>query len=220
MRLANAIDWRGKSVLMHASYVPPRATIQFQPRHLPRAALARFLFVLLSLRSSRNHAEMAKLLIEQKARVDAADYTGGATALMLAARNGSLAAVTTLIEAGAKVSASTPQGTTVLMQGVANGSAPIVGALLMAGAAPNARDRSGASALTVAASTGNSAVVQAVGSVGGGAGCRGRATTPLSNACRRTPSRICPSFLRRATYDACGLYGPSCRVGRGTPRGD
>ena len=54
VRLSNAIDWRGKSVLMHAA--------------------------------SRNHAEMAKLLIEQKARVDAADYTGGATALMLAAR--------------------------------------------------------------------------------------------------------------------------------------
>ena len=57
VRLANAIDWRGKSVLMHAA--------------------------------SRNHAEMAKLLVAQKARVDAADYTGGATALMLAARNGS-----------------------------------------------------------------------------------------------------------------------------------
>ena len=42
VRLANAIDWRGKSVLMHASYVPPRATIQFQPRHLPHAALMFF----------------------------------------------------------------------------------------------------------------------------------------------------------------------------------
>ena len=55
VRLANAIDWRGKSVLMHAS--------------------------------ARNHAEMAKLLIEQKARVDAADEYGR-TALFLAAAAG------------------------------------------------------------------------------------------------------------------------------------
>ena len=77
VRLANAIDWRGKSVLMHAA--------------------------------SRDHAQMAELLLSHQARVDAADYTGGATALMLAARNGSLAAVETLIAAGAKVGAATPQ---------------------------------------------------------------------------------------------------------------
>lgn len=86
---------------------------------------------------------MVKLLIENKARVDAADYTGGATALMLAARNGSMAAVDALIEAGANVSAATPQGTTVLMQGVANNSVTIVAALLNGGANPNAVDRSG-----------------------------------------------------------------------------
>ena len=61
MRLANAIDWRGKSVLMHAA--------------------------------SRDHADMIGLLVRHKARVEATDYTGGMTALMLAARNGSLAAV-------------------------------------------------------------------------------------------------------------------------------
>ena len=134
VRLSNAIDWRGKSVLMHAS--------------------------------SRNHAEMAKLLIDQKARVDAADYTGGATALMLAARNGSLAAVTTLIDAGAKVSAASPQGMTVLMQGVANGSAPIVAQLLGAGADPLPREKGGASALSLAASTGNAQVVRLLAAAG------------------------------------------------------
>jgi ankyrin repeat protein len=61
--------------------------------------LTAFLSRLARFGSSRNHAEMAKLLIAQKARVDAADYTGGATALMLAARNGSLAAVEALVEA-------------------------------------------------------------------------------------------------------------------------
>ena len=112
-----AIDWRDKSVLMHAA--------------------------------SRNHGDMVKLLVGQKARVDAADYTGGATALMLAARNGSALAVEALIEVGAKVGATTPQGTTVLMQAVANNSLPIATTLLTNGADPNAKDKSGASALSV-----------------------------------------------------------------------
>jgi len=122
VRLANAIDWRGKSVLMHAA--------------------------------SRDHAEMTSLLIAQKARIDAADYTGGATALMLAARNGSATTVDALITAGAKVNVVTPQGTTVLMQAVANGSLPIAASLLAAGAEANAKDKSGASALSIAASLG------------------------------------------------------------------
>ena len=83
MRLANAIDWRGKSVLMHAA--------------------------------SRDHAEMVALLVQHNARVEATDYTGGMTALMLAARNGSLAAVEALVTAGANVNAATPHGTTTLM---------------------------------------------------------------------------------------------------------
>ena len=47
VRLSNAIDWRGKSVLMHAA--------------------------------QKNLAPMASLLIQHKARLDAADYTNGAT---------------------------------------------------------------------------------------------------------------------------------------------
>jgi ankyrin repeat protein len=128
VRLANAIDWRGKSVLMHAA--------------------------------SRDFADMVKLLVENKARVDAADYTGGATALMLAARNGSAAAVDALIDAGANVSASTPQGTTVLMQAVANASVTITAALLRQGAEVNAADKGGATALSVAASMGSSAMAR------------------------------------------------------------
>ena len=134
VRLSNAIDWRGKSVLMHAA--------------------------------QKNLAPMAQLLIQHKARLDAADYTNGATALMLAARNGSAAAVSTLIEAGAKLGATTPHGTTVLMQAVANGSAPVVGQLLAAGAEPGARDKAGASALSLAASTGNADVVRLLTAAG------------------------------------------------------
>lgn len=58
---------------------------------------------------------------------------------MLAARNGSLAAVEVLSEAGASVEASTPQGTTVLMQAVANGSLPLIAHLVKQGAAVDAK---------------------------------------------------------------------------------
>ena len=122
MRLANAIDWRGKSVLMHAA--------------------------------SRDHANMVDLLVKNKARIEATDYTGGMTALMLAARNGSLAAVETLVTAGANVNAATPHGTTTLMNAVANGSLPVIGQLIKSGADVNAKDKTGATALSLAANTG------------------------------------------------------------------
>jgi len=118
-RLANAIDWRGKSVLMHAA--------------------------------SRNYATLVALLLQNEARPDAADYSAGATALMLAARNGSLAAAAALVAGGASPNAITPSGTSVLMHAVANGSAPLVAFLLKKGAGPNHLDKSGACALSIAA---------------------------------------------------------------------
>ena len=79
-RLANAMDWRGKSVLMHAA--------------------------------SRDFPKIVKLLLQNKARPDASDYSaGGVTALMLAARNGSVAAAEALVAGGASVHATTPAGT-------------------------------------------------------------------------------------------------------------
>ena len=122
MRLANAIDWRGKSVLMHAA--------------------------------SRDHADMVDLLVQNKARVEATDYTGGMTALMLAARNGSFAAVEALVVAGANVNAATPHGTTTLMTAVAGGSLQVVAALIKSGAEVNVQDKTGATALSLAANGG------------------------------------------------------------------
>ena len=55
-------------------------------------------------------------------------------ALMLAARNGSLAAVEALVTAGANVNSATPHGTTTLMNAVASGSLPTIGALVKGGA--------------------------------------------------------------------------------------
>lgn len=148
VRLANAIDWRGKSVLMHAA--------------------------------SHNFGGMVRLLIEHKARVDASDYTGGATALMLAARNGSLAAVEELVEAKANVLAATPQGTTVLMQAIANGTISVVAAVIRAGADVNAKDKNGACAMSIAASTGNSQVVRLLGAAGAEVDCSdSQGSTPL-----------------------------------------
>ena len=127
VRLANAIDWRGKTVLMHAA--------------------------------SRDFADMVSLLLRNQARVDSSDYTGGATALMLAARNGSLAAAEVLTAAGANVNAATPQGTTVLMQGVANGSLPVIAHLVAQGCDVNAHDKAGSTALSIAGSLGNAQVL-------------------------------------------------------------
>lgn len=119
-RLANAMDWRGKSVLMHAA--------------------------------SRDFPKIVKLLLQNKARPDASDYSaGGVTALMLAARNGSVAAAEALVAGGASVHATTPAGTSVLMHAVANGSAPLVEMLLTSGANASHQDRSGATALSLAA---------------------------------------------------------------------
>ena len=75
-------------------------------------------------------ADIVNLLLQNEARPDAADYSAGATALMLAARNGSLAAAEALVTAGANVNAATQSGTSVLMHAVANGSVPLVSMLL------------------------------------------------------------------------------------------
>jgi ankyrin repeat protein len=73
---------------------------------------------------------LVRLLLTHSARPDAADYSAGATALMLAARNGSAAAAEALLAGGASVNVVTPAGTTVLMHAVANGSVPLVRMLL------------------------------------------------------------------------------------------
>ena len=134
VRLANAIDWRGKSVLMHAA--------------------------------NKNHHEIVQVLVDNKARVDAADYTGGATAMMLAARNGSLEAVEVLIAAGASMGVATPTGTTTLMQAVANGSLPVVAAILRAGAELDARDKTGATAVSISATMGFTDVARLLANAG------------------------------------------------------
>ena len=198
--LANAIDWRGKTVLMHAA-----------ARDLPR---------------------MITLLLEHQARVDTADYTGGATALMLAARNGSLAAVETLAAAGASIHAATPAGTTVLMQAVANGSIPVIMRLLDLGAEPDARDASGTTALSIAASMGHASVIPAL--VQHGASLE--ATDSIGQVCNRICNHICnhicnytcnhrsrpPTPLARCvtasvttsvTTDSIGLPGVEYRIG-------
>ena len=77
MRLANAIDWRGKSVLMHAASRDHAGMVELLVRHKsPNPHLSPFTLTL----------TLAELLVRHKARVEATDYTGGMTALMLAAR--------------------------------------------------------------------------------------------------------------------------------------
>ena len=185
VRLANAIDWRGKSVLMHAS--------------------------------SRNFHQMVELLIQHNARVDASDYSGGATALMLAARNGSLEAMETLTAAGADVNEATPQGTTVLMQAVANASTSPVIHLLDAGADPNALDKGGASALSIAASLGSVDVIAALLAANARANTRDlQGSTPLLVAA--AADHVAAHRARRVTRGHSPHSHHTCRAAAAAPR--
>jgi ankyrin repeat protein len=92
----------------------------------------------------------------------------GETALMHAAENGDLAAVKSLIAAGADVNAKSKGGGTALMFAAYAGHADIVKALLQAGADVKAEDKHGMRALMFAAQAGKSDCVSALIAAGAG----------------------------------------------------
>jgi hypothetical protein len=79
----------------------------------------------------------------------------GATALLLAARNGALPVVKLLLGAGARADLANHQGRTPLMDASINGHGDVVGLLLKSGAAVDAKDASGRTALVLAATYGD-----------------------------------------------------------------
>lgn len=90
-----------------------------------------------------------------RAEVDMADFDGE-TPLHAAARVGSVAVVSELLDRGADPNRAALYGVTPLMQAAANGRIEVVTVLLQAGADPNARDLFGKTALHDAALRGNS----------------------------------------------------------------
>ena len=118
---------------------------------------------------SENHAAAAKVLIEHGADINARSNPlpssqdrfglegvltilphGNWTPLMFAARQGSLDATRTLIEAHADINATDPDGTTALVLAIINGHYDTAALLTEHGADPNIADTTGMAALYAA----------------------------------------------------------------------
>ncbi len=87
-----------------------------------------------------NEIELAKLLVEKKARVDLKNRYG-VTALWLACQNGNAESVKLLLSAGADPNTALPNGETVLMTAARTGRVAPVKALIAAGAEVNAKEK-------------------------------------------------------------------------------
>ena len=97
--------------------------------------------------------DLAKLLIDAGAKVNAATRNGAITPLLMACRNGSAPMIELLLKSGADVNSATLTGTTALMMAASSGSADAVKALVDHGANVNAKDFAhGQTALMFAAS--------------------------------------------------------------------
>jgi uncharacterized protein len=109
--------------------------------------------------ASFNNIEMAKLLLDHGAHVDARD-TSGSTALHWAAERGNLEVMRMLLESKANVDAANRQGITPLMLAASHTQPAAVRFLLAHGADPKKQDFSGHDAFGWAA--GKPSVVQAL----------------------------------------------------------
>jgi ankyrin repeat protein len=132
----------------------PSAKTIFVPPEYPNPTTA------LMVTAYYGHAEVARLLIDAGAQVDAAN-SAGTTALMLAAESGHADCARLLIDAGAQVD-FTPMsnGDTPLYVAALCGHPEIVRMFVTAGANVNARSTDGNTALMAAAHCGNIKIVQ------------------------------------------------------------
>ena len=109
---------------------------------------------------SVNVQEIAGLLLEAKAEVDARVVSSGATPLMLAAQNGKPELVNLLLASGAQVEAADLTRHTALHYATLSSEASNAVVLLTHGAPVNAADETGATALHYAANSGRLDLVE------------------------------------------------------------
>ena len=118
--------------------------------------------------TAQGHPAMAQLLIARGADVNARSNVqkwerqntaeprekwlplGGFTSLLFAAREGCVACVGVLVDAGADVNATDPEGISTLLSAIINGHYDTAAVLLERGANPNLADETGRSALYAA----------------------------------------------------------------------
>jgi ankyrin repeat protein len=112
-------------------------------------------YTALILATYNDHAETARLLLEQGAQTDAGDGARGNTALHGVAFKGYTPIARLLIDANADVNRPNKAGQTALMLAALFGRVEIFGMLVAAGADPDAVDVAGNSAMSVAQTQGN-----------------------------------------------------------------
>lgn len=130
--------------------IEPSAVADYLPRfRLGANSRDTFDWTPLMFAVSVGRLKIARLLIQQGARVNDENFNG-TTPLMMAAESNSLEMLSLLLEHGARLNAADDTGATPLMHAVSTGSFENVRLLLDKGADPNARDEQGRSALMLA----------------------------------------------------------------------
>ena len=108
----------------------------------------------------RDDPEIARLLVQAGANLNAKTRLGDLTPLLLAAKNGNTTLIEILLEAGTDANNADANGTTPLMYSAGSGKADAVEVLLESGAEVNAADTTnGQTALMFAAAQGRADVV-------------------------------------------------------------
>jgi ankyrin repeat protein len=168
----NAASGEGETVLMAAARTgqPDTLKLLLKAGADPNAAERRFGETALMWAAGHNHGEAIRVLVEGGAKPDTistlinlppakVDFSfavgtalprGGMTALMYAARQGQLNAVTALADVGANLNAIDPEGSTAMVIAIINAHYEVAGRLAEKGADPNIGDAAGMAALYAA----------------------------------------------------------------------
>ncbi len=114
----------------------------------------------LFISSQRGDPSVVKSMLAAGISPNVREHASGLSALMIASKQGHLAVMKVLIEAGAAIDATDQNRMTSLLWATKKGHAEAVKLLIANGTDINAVDGSGASALTLAARGGNEAIVR------------------------------------------------------------
>jgi ankyrin repeat protein len=166
---ANSASPEGETVLMTASRTGSRAAVQVLLDRGARVDAREQWFgeTALMWAAAEDHPDVVALLIEHGAALDTRSQLlefakfrfnlatmvntvlprGSLTALMLAARQGSLASVRVLVDRGAALDLTDPDKTTALVMAIVNGHYDVAALLAAHGADPDIADESGMAAV-------------------------------------------------------------------------